>query len=48
VELDVATVTEKDAVPPDDRLREDWLVLTTGGLFELVASVAVTLTEPVR
>jgi hypothetical protein len=48
VELDVATVTEKDAVPPDNRLTDDWLVFTTGGVFELVASVAVTLTDPVR
>jgi len=41
-------LTEKDTVPPGVSLTDDWLVLTTGGVVELVVSVAVTPTSPLR
>ncbi len=41
-------MTEKDTVPPGVSLTDDWLVLTTGGVVELVVSVAVTPTSPLR
>jgi hypothetical protein len=48
VELVAVTMTENDAVASELSETEDWLVLTTGGVFALLVVVAVKLTSPLK